>query len=267
MTASSEAAPYPIGFAHRGARAERRENTIDAFGRALELGATGLESDAWLTADNVVVLDHDGVIGPPWRRRAVSVMKHTDLPGHIPALLDLYRSFGTDFELSLDLKDPAALEPVIEVARSAGAAGRLWLCYHDWRPMAGWRRSAPDIHLVESSNLAWMREGLAARASTLAAAGIDALNLHRSQWEADQVREVRATGLLAFAWDVQNDADLDRMLSIGVDGLYCDHSDRMMAAIRRLGLQGGDAPDRPHDQKSPAHDQTAGDRPDHPGIR
>ncbi|MGA1075335.1 MAG: glycerophosphodiester phosphodiesterase, partial [Ilumatobacteraceae bacterium] len=50
----------PIMFAHRGARAHAPENTIEAFQLALRLGATGLESDAWLTADGVVVLDHDG---------------------------------------------------------------------------------------------------------------------------------------------------------------------------------------------------------------
>ncbi len=55
----------PIGFAHRGARSERPENTLEAFRRALELGATGLESDAWITADGEVVLDHDGVPGRP----------------------------------------------------------------------------------------------------------------------------------------------------------------------------------------------------------
>ena len=53
----------PIGFAHRGARAHAPENTIEAFTLALRLGATGLESDVWSTADGEAVLDHDGVIG------------------------------------------------------------------------------------------------------------------------------------------------------------------------------------------------------------
>ena len=47
-------------FAHRGASANAPENTIAAFELALGLGATGLESDVWLTADGVAVLDHDG---------------------------------------------------------------------------------------------------------------------------------------------------------------------------------------------------------------
>lgn len=225
--------PSPIGFAHRGARSERKENTLDAFTRALELGATGLETDAWLTGDGLVILDHDGATGPLWRRRAVSVQERVELPGHMPTLSELYEACGCDFELSVDVKDVAALEPLLAVARQAGAAERLWLCHNDWRPMAAWRRSAPEAHLVESSNLGWMKEGLAARASTLAAAGLDALNLHSSQWDADHLREVRATGLRAFAWDAQNDAELDRLLALGVDGMYSDHTDRMMAAIAR----------------------------------
>ena len=35
------------------------ENTIEAFELALRLGASGLESDVWITADGVAVLDAD----------------------------------------------------------------------------------------------------------------------------------------------------------------------------------------------------------------
>lgn len=228
-----------IAFAHRGARAERPENTVEAFSRALELGANGLESDAWLTADGEVVLDHDGVVGPLWHRRAISATDRSDLPVHIPTLAELYRACGTDFELSIDVKDPAALLPLVEVARAAGASTRLWLCHHDWRPMAAWRRLVPECHLVESSNLAWMREGLAARVSALSAAGLDALNLHRSQWDSGAVREVHAVGLKAFGWDAQTPEDLAGLLDAGVDGVYSDHVDRMVSAL------GGLRPGRP----------------------
>ena len=220
-----------IAFAHRGARAERPENTIEAFMRALELGADGLESDAWVTADGEVVLDHDGVIGPVWRRRAIPACTRDELPSHIPSLAELYRACGTDYELSIDVKDPAALTPLVEVARRAGAASRLWLCHHDWRPMAAWHRVAPECHLVESSNLAWMKEGLAARVSALAAAGFDALNLHRSQWSEDAVREVHSVGLRAFGWDAQTSDDLAGLVKAGVDGVYSDHVDRMVSAL------------------------------------
>ena len=239
LTAAAGGPAGPIGFAHRGARAERRENTLDAFARALELGANGLESDAWVTADGIVILDHDGVTGPPWRHRAISIQDRRDLPDHIPTLGELYQQCGTRFELSIDVKDPAALEPLLAVARAAGAAERLWLCHNDWRPMAAWRRQAPEVHLVESSNLAWMKEGLAARVSALAAAGLDALNLHRTQWDADSRREVRAAGLRAFAWDAQSEEDLDRLVGLGVDGIYSDHVGRLMGAIARGATRSG----------------------------
>src|SRR5690349_19183947 len=87
----------PIAFAHRGARAHAPENTIDAFTLARRLGATGLESDVWITADGVAVLDHDGVVGSLVRRRRISEVKRADLPAHIPSLAELYDACGTAF--------------------------------------------------------------------------------------------------------------------------------------------------------------------------
>lgn len=231
--------PATIAFAHRGARSERPDNTIDSFQRALELGANGLESDAWLTADGVVVLDHDGVTGPLWRRRAISACSRDELPDHIPALSELYASCGTEFELSLDVKDPAALAAIGAVAAAHRAAGRLWLCHNDWRPMAAWHQIVPESHLVESTNRAWMSEGLSARVSALSAAGLDAVNMHRSQWDDEAVHEVHAVGLRAFAWDAQSEADLVRLVGLGIDGVYSDHVDRMMRVLTGGGPAGG----------------------------
>ena len=47
--AMMRASVRPITFAHRGARTEAPENTLPAFRRALELGAGGLETDAWVS--------------------------------------------------------------------------------------------------------------------------------------------------------------------------------------------------------------------------
>ena len=85
----------PIGFAHRGARAHAPENTIEAFALALRLGATGLESDVWLTADGEAVLDHDGVVRG-LRRRRMATVDRADLPEHIPTLAELFEVCGTD---------------------------------------------------------------------------------------------------------------------------------------------------------------------------
>lgn len=48
-----------VVLAHRGAARELPENTLEAFARALEIGADGIETDAHLTRDGHVVLAHD----------------------------------------------------------------------------------------------------------------------------------------------------------------------------------------------------------------
>ncbi|MBV8234977.1 MAG: glycerophosphodiester phosphodiesterase, partial [Acidimicrobiia bacterium] len=62
----------PIAFAHRGASAHAPENTLEAFRLALRLGATGLESDVWLTADGTPVLDHGGRVRQGMRTRTIA---------------------------------------------------------------------------------------------------------------------------------------------------------------------------------------------------
>ena len=121
--------PLPIGFAHRGASAHAPDNTLASFELAVRLGATGLESDVWLTADGVAVLDHDGVVGGRLRRRAISTVDHRALPAHVPTLAELYDTVGSGLEISLDVKDPAAVGAILDAAREAGgdALGHLWL--------------------------------------------------------------------------------------------------------------------------------------------
>lgn len=224
----------PIAFAHRGARAHAPDNTLEAFRLALELGATGLESDVWLTADGEAVLDHDGLVGRLTRRRRISQVPRANMPGHIPTLEEVYAACGTNFELSLDVKDPAAFERVVAVARAAGddALERLWLCHRDWRVVAGWR-SVEGVHLVDSTRLRLIREGPERRAATLANAGIDAVNLHHSDWTGGLATLFHRFGVLAFGWDAQLPRVLDELLDLGLDGVYSDHVDRLAEALAR----------------------------------
>lgn len=49
---------------HRGARGYLPENTLAAFGKALETGVTTLETDLAITKDGVVVISHDPDLNP-----------------------------------------------------------------------------------------------------------------------------------------------------------------------------------------------------------
>jgi glycerophosphoryl diester phosphodiesterase len=239
--------PVPIGFAHRGAPAwYQRENTIAAFARALAHGVGALESDAWLTADGVPVLHHDGVFGPRGLRREVPALAASSLPDWLPSLPDVYRVLGTDFDLSLDVKSPqgssadASVRAVVAAARAAGGAEatrRLWIC----GPIGAlrvWREFDEDIRLVNSTSLRDIRQagGIGPHARALRAAGVAALNLRAREWTAPtapMAQVLHDHGLLAFGWDAQRTTTIARLLGYGLDGLYSDHIDRLVAATRR----------------------------------
>jgi len=225
----------PVGFAHRGARAHAPENTLEAFELALRLGATGLESDVWLTSDGTPVLDHDGVVGSLLRRKRIADLRRSELPGHIPELAEVFASFGTDFELSLDVKDPAAGAPTVTVASAADPtmASRLWLCDDDIDRMLTWREVSPHVRLVDSTRLSRIKTGPERLAAQLQAAEIDAVNLHHSDWTGGLVTLFHRFKVLAFGWDAQFDRVLDGLLRMGIDGVFSDHVDRMVDALAR----------------------------------
>ena len=223
----------PITFAHRGGRAHAADNTLEAFRLALRLGATGLESDVWLTTDGVAVLDHDGKVRAGLRSRPIASVDRRSLPAHVPTLEDLYAECGTAFELSLDVKDPAAAMVSADVARAAGdgAPARLWLCHPDWERLAGWRDDLADVRLVDSTTLRAMRQGPERHAARLSEARIDAVNLHCTEWTGGLTTLFHRFGRLAFGWDAQHERVLRSLVRMGIDGVYSDHVDRMVDVI------------------------------------
>ena len=225
--------PAPVLFAHRGGMAHAQENTLDAFRLAVRLGATGLESDVWPTSDGVPVLTHHGRVGPFYRRRAITNVTAESLPATLPSLEDLYRAVGTSYQVSLDVMDPAVAAQVVAVVnRHPGAPGRLWLCHPDWETLAAWRDLHPRIRLVDSTRLERIQEGPERRAAHLAAARIDAINLHQSEWTGGLTSLFHRFGLTCLGWDAQHERQLDYLFRIGIDGVYSDHVDRMVTRSR-----------------------------------
>ena len=222
-----------ITFAHRGARSELPENTLPAFRRALELGANGLESDAWVTADGEVVLVHDASVRRGLRRIRVPGSTAAELAAFdVPRLAELYSECGTDYDLSIDAKQPEVVVAMAGVARAAGAPGRLWICSPDAQQLREVRTALADVRLVHSPGYGGLPPANFERhCADLAAAGIDALNLHHADWTLGTVTLAHRFGLRAFAWDTQETRHILAMLRHGIDGVYCDRVDRMVAAV------------------------------------
>ena len=225
----------PVLFAHRGAKAHAKDNTIEAFELASRLGATGMETDAWVTADGEVVLDHDGV-HRRFPRRWIRDVERAELRDHIPTLTEYYAAVGTDLPLSVDVKDPATFGPMLDVARAHDAVDRLWVCHPDLELLREWRDAAPDARLVNSTALDDMPFGPERRAAELAAARIDAVNLRQQYWTRGLTTLFHRFDVLCFGWDAQHERQIARLIDMGIDALYSDYVDRMVAVGATFGF-------------------------------
>ena len=120
----------PILFAHRGAKAHSAENTLESFELAMRLGATGLETDVWLTKDGQVICDHDGVVNKRLRRIPINNFNRAELATSIPSLDELFMRCGTDINYSIDVCDESSIEKINELISRVGGnfEKKVWLC-------------------------------------------------------------------------------------------------------------------------------------------
>jgi glycerophosphoryl diester phosphodiesterase len=233
----------PIGFAHRGARAHAPENTPEAFDLAVKLGATGIESDVWITADEQLVLNHDGHVG--LRRKQIRTLRRDALPETVITLPELFDRIPSTLDISIDVKDDAAMEPLLSWSSTLEPLdrNRLYLCHHDWQRLAEWRSLDPHVRLVDSTSLKAMELGPELRAHQLAEAGIDAVNLRHTEWTGGTATLFHRFDRLCFGWDAQHERILRDLLRMGLDGVYSDHVDVMMDAM--VAHMAQDRPDQP----------------------
>src|SRR4029453_11334209 len=88
--------PKVIG--HRGGMAYAPENTLASFVEAKRRGATWVEIDVKLTADNVPILMHDPSLKPPpGAGRLVPPTARADLPKGVPTFeeaIDCFAALG-----------------------------------------------------------------------------------------------------------------------------------------------------------------------------
>jgi glycerophosphoryl diester phosphodiesterase len=221
-----------ITFAHRGARLEAPENTIPAFRRALEQGARALETDVWLSGDGEVVCVHDAQVRNGLRRLRVADTTAAVLAaGGVPRMADVYAELGTDFDLSVDVKEAAAGPGLLDLAREHGALERLWVCSPAMEELVTLRGLEPAVNLVHSTQRRALPRALERHAHDLADARVNAINLHHTEWSAGLVALFHRFDLRAFAWDTQEVRHIRAVLAMGIDAIYCDRPDRMVATV------------------------------------
>src|SRR5688572_13420270 len=142
--------PFRI-IAHRGASGYAPENTMAAFARAVEMGATEVETDVSLTRDGQLLLLHDDTLdrttdgaGRP-EDFTLAELKELDAGSwsdprlswdrkysgeRLITLDDLLDAFGPTLTYHVELKKPMAglVERVIEAIKERGLVGNVFIC-------------------------------------------------------------------------------------------------------------------------------------------
>jgi glycerophosphoryl diester phosphodiesterase len=109
---------------HRGYRAKFPENTILSFIKALENGADGIEFDARLTKDGVVIIHHDDFFkdreGKEIKINTLSFDELRKFNPSIPRLQEVLEELPRDTYYNLEIKEKEASVKSYELMKNFG---------------------------------------------------------------------------------------------------------------------------------------------------
>ncbi|MGN6425345.1 MAG: glycerophosphodiester phosphodiesterase family protein [Leifsonia sp.] len=237
----------PRIIAHRGLALDAPENTLLAFLRALNAGATHLETDVHASADGVAVISHDPDLGRV-AGRSVNVgqltmpeLRRVDL-GHGQGFCSLAEALDAfpQARFNIDIKDEASAAPAAEAIRAARAQDRVLITSFskDRRrsvvaalPGVATSPSVPEfVPALLGAKLGL--PGLTRRALR----GFAAVQVPERRGPlrivtARSVRAIQAAGAEVHVWTVNDAGDMIRLLELGVDGIVTDRCDVLKALV------------------------------------
>ncbi len=264
MTASTYlAASRPRVFGHRGAAGVAPENTLPSFALAVVLGATYLELDVHATSDGEIVVLHDPLLdrttngeGPVRDRRwrdvaALDAGWHFTHDGRsfpyrgqgvrVPRLADVLAAHPR-IPLNIEIKqaDPPIVAATLDVLRQAGALPRTLLAAEHDDIMAAIRTAVGD-EVVTGMSVGdvmtfmdrLMRDDWSGYAPPGAALQVPPAHAGIDIVTAGSVAAAHRVGLEMHVWTINDTAEIERLLDLGVDGVMSDLPGLVAAAVDR----------------------------------
>jgi len=219
----------PLIIAHRGASAEKPENTLAAFRRALALKVDGVELDVHLTRDGVPVVFHDAglfrltgirglVAARTWRELKKLRVAGTE---PIPRLVDVLRLIRGRVSVQIEVKPGVPVAPIVRAIKAARAG--KWVLLASFAPglVREARRLAPAVPRM------LIAEGGRTPASLvreLAAVGACGLSVnHRAVRDAAWLRYFHSRGFTVWCWTVNYAARMRQLAGWGIDAILTDN--------------------------------------------
>lgn len=247
---SSGAGPAPRIAAHRGGAHLWPENSLLAFRNALALGADLLELDVHLSADGEVIVLHDPTLARTTTGRgAVRDLRLADLaPLRLLArdgsvteepvptlaqLLDLLRPARAELLLEIKVDDrkqryPGIEEKVLALLRERDLGARTFVMAFESPTIERVRQLDSTIRtvlLVGRGRVERARAGAGEVVRWTREVGATALGIDHRVLDADVMAAARRAGLTVATWTVNDQADIRRVIGLGVDIVISDRPD------------------------------------------
>ena len=226
----------PIVVAHRGASAVAPENTVAAIRAASKLGVPLVEFDVRSSSDGGLFVIHDRTLARTTdgtgrvSRTTANELRLLDAGAwfsekfageRIPSLAQALDALGPDTVAAIELKTRASVMPVVlDAMRKAGKVDQTVVFSFHPRQVQAARRVAPMVPtllLIDPT-----RTGVPyslASIETAVAIGASAVGLNHESVTRPVVDHAHSLGLPVFVYTVDAQADVKRMVALGVDGV------------------------------------------------
>lgn len=234
-------------IAHRGASAVCPENTMAAFEHGLQLGATGIETDVQMSSDGRLVLIHDETLNRTagasgWvkdttyeqlRTLDVGSWFHADFAQErIPSLEELFDLVrGKRILLNLELKNgivgyKGMEEKIVQAIRNWDLEQQVILSSFNHASLVKCKRIAPEIRTA----LLYM-EKLYRPYDYAAKLEASALHPYKLAVTQEEVAAAQAQGISTHPFTVNDPAEMQALIQMGVEAIITDVPDVLAALI------------------------------------
>lgn len=225
-------------IAHRGAWKKNRfsHNSMSSLKEAINLGCEGTEVDVWLSADDVLVLSHDPIIGGKKVEATtaaelgkIALQNGDFVPTLEETIAEIKKQNKTKLviEIKGTQKEKAISDSVVSLVHRMGAQG--WVDYIAF----GIEYLTRIKELDPTAKVAYL--GSDKSPEELKAIGIDGIDFHFNQFSKDAqlVNKAKAMGMSTNVWTVNNEAAMKKMLDFGVDRITTDKPELLFELLNK----------------------------------
>ncbi len=231
--------------AHRGASAERPENTPSAFELAIAQGADVVECDVRSTSDGALLILHDAEVdrttsgSGALRGMSAAAARALDAGGGqaIPSLVEVLDLARGRVRVNVDIKEVDIVAPTVQAVRDAGMLESVTFISflpEVWEELDRTTPESPRIHLVASAAaLASLAMGNAASRSVAAGVGVPFELVNEGM-----VEHMHRHGFAVFAWTVDDPDEMRRLIECDVNGIVTNRPAALADVLQAVGGSG-----------------------------